>query len=82
MQVVKPRFESVTDAVAWLTGQKGVLPDPKNHTLMIVRSSLRIQGALDYVAKFKGVRVFRDVRMKAHLGTRNQAVVEGLGGIL
>lgn len=73
------RYETLSDCVAWLLEQKGVLPDYKHHTLSIIRTSLRLQGALDAVARFSGVRVRRNVP-----GGRNRmgVVIEGLGGII
>lgn len=73
------RYETLNDCIAWLREQKGVIPDYKQGALMIVRSSLRLQGALDTVARFPGVRVRRNVP-----GGRNReaTIIEGLGGIL
>jgi hypothetical protein len=78
--MLQARFDSPQSVIDWLRAQKGVISDHNNGALMIVRSSLRLQGALDAVENVPGVRVRRNVPGGRHRTTC--AVIEGLGGLL
>lgn len=72
------RWETLDEIVAWLRQQRDTRVDYKQHALVIVRQSLRLNAALDAVEKFRGARVIRNGQSDRRFVAR----VEGLSGIL